>query len=54
MLTSTPSARPSDISTPRDPSRTACTYLNAVLTAIVGGHKQSQVNELLPWNWAAA
>lgn len=26
-------------------------YLTATLTAIVGGHKQSQINELLPWNY---
>nr|AOO93486.1 transposase [Rhizobium leguminosarum bv. trifolii] len=26
-------------------------YLTATLTAIVNGHKQSRVNELLPWNY---
>nr|WP_037094219.1 transposase domain-containing protein [Rhizobium leguminosarum] len=26
-------------------------YLTATLTAIVNGHKQSRVNELLPWNF---
>ena len=28
-------------------------YLNATLLAIVNGHKQSQINDLLPWNYAA-
>ena len=28
-------------------------YLTDILTAIVKGHKQSQINELLPWNYAA-
>ncbi|MEM6890262.1 MAG: transposase domain-containing protein, partial [Pseudomonadota bacterium] len=27
-------------------------YLCGVLTAIVGGHKQTNVNQLLPWNYA--
>jgi len=27
------------------------TYLAHTLTAIVAGHKQSQINELLPWNY---
>lgn len=27
------------------------TYLARTLTAIVAGHKQSQINELLPWNY---
>ncbi len=26
------------------------TYLTATLTAIVNGHKQSRIDELLPWN----
>jgi len=26
-------------------------YLSAVLTAIAGGHKQTDINELLPWNY---
>lgn len=26
-------------------------YLTAILTAIVNGHKQSQIDELLPWNY---
>ncbi|MBP2537506.1 hypothetical protein J2861_005046 [Agrobacterium tumefaciens] len=26
-------------------------YLTTTLTAIVNGHKQSLVNELLPWNY---
>ncbi|WP_139322532.1 MULTISPECIES: transposase domain-containing protein, partial [Rhizobium/Agrobacterium group] len=26
-------------------------YLTATLTAIVNGHKQSRVDELLPWNY---
>ena len=28
-------------------------YLTATLTAIVTGHKQNQINELLPWNYSA-
>ena len=28
-------------------------YLNATLSAIVNGHKQSQIDELLPWNYTA-
>ncbi|MDQ7072016.1 MAG: transposase domain-containing protein, partial [Rhodobacterales bacterium] len=28
-------------------------YLTATLSAIVHGHKQSQINDLLPWNYAA-
>ena len=28
-------------------------YLTATLTAIVNGHKQSQIDDLLPWNHAA-
>ncbi|MDQ7069428.1 MAG: transposase domain-containing protein, partial [Rhodobacterales bacterium] len=28
-------------------------YLTATLSAIVNGHKQSQINDLLPWNYAA-
>lgn len=27
-------------------------WLSATLTAIVQGHKQSQIDNLLPWNWA--
>ena len=27
-------------------------YLTDTLTAIVNGHKQSQINDLLPWNYA--
>jgi hypothetical protein len=27
-------------------------YLTNTLTAIVEGHKQSQVNKLLPWNYS--
>jgi transposase len=27
-------------------------WLSATFTAIVQGHKQSQIDELLPWNWA--
>ncbi|WP_300519040.1 transposase domain-containing protein, partial [Aliiroseovarius sp.] len=27
-------------------------YLSAVLTAIAQGHKQNNINELLPWNYA--
>jgi hypothetical protein len=27
-------------------------YLARTLTAIVAGHKQSQINALLPWNYA--
>ena len=27
-------------------------YLTATLRAIVNGHKQSQINDLLPWNYA--
>ena len=26
-------------------------YLAGALTAIVAGHKQSQINDLLPWNY---
>ncbi|AHF82564.1 transposase [Rhizobium leguminosarum bv. trifolii WSM1689] len=26
-------------------------YLTSILTAIVNGHKQSQIADLLPWNW---
>lgn len=26
-------------------------WLTATLTAIVQGHKQSQIDELLPWNY---
>ena len=26
-------------------------YLSGTLTAIVNGHKQSQIDELLPWNY---
>ena len=26
------------------------TYLTATLTAIINGHKQSQIEELLPWH----
>ncbi|EEB82445.1 probable insertion sequence transposase protein [Roseobacter sp. GAI101] len=26
-------------------------YLTNTLTAIVAGHKQSKINELLPWNY---
>ena len=29
------------------------TYLTATLQAIVNGHKQSQIDDLLPWNYAA-
>ena len=29
-------------------------YLTATLTAIVNGHKQSRIGELLPWNYRAA
>ena len=29
-------------------------YLTAILSAIVNGHKQSQIDELLPWNYVAA
>ena len=29
------------------------TWLANTLTAIVSGHKQSQINDLLPWNYAA-
>lgn len=28
-------------------------YLTDILTAIVNGHKQSQIDDLLPWNYAA-
>jgi transposase len=28
-------------------------YLTKTLTAIVGGHKQSRIDDLLPWNYAA-
>ena len=27
-------------------------YLSTVLSAIAGGHKQTDINELLPWNYA--
>ena len=27
-------------------------YLSGVLTAIAGGHKQTDINKLLPWNYA--
>jgi hypothetical protein len=27
-------------------------WLSAALTAIVKGHKQSQIDDLLPWNYA--
>ncbi len=27
-------------------------YLTAVLKAVVSGHKQSGIDELLPWNYA--
>ena len=27
-------------------------WLSATLTAIVQGHKQSQIDDLLPWNYA--
>lgn len=27
------------------------TYLTATLTAIVNGHKQSRIGELMPWNY---
>ena len=27
-------------------------YLTDTVTAIVAGHKQSQINDLLPWNYA--
>lgn len=27
-------------------------YLSGVLTAIAQGHKQTDINELLPWNYA--
>jgi hypothetical protein len=29
-------------------------YLTATLTAIVNGHKQSQIDGLLPWNYPTA
>ncbi len=29
-------------------------YLTATLTAIVNGHKQSRIDELLPWNFKIA
>ena len=29
-------------------------YLTATLTAIVNGHKQSRIDDLLPWNYSAA
>lgn len=29
-------------------------YLSDVLTAIAAGHKQTDINELLPWNYAKA
>ena len=28
-------------------------YLTSTLTAIVNGHKQSRIDELLPWNYPA-
>lgn len=28
-------------------------YLSGALTAIVNGHKQKHINQLLPWNYAA-
>ena len=28
-------------------------YLTGVLTAIVNGHKQKDIGQLLPWNYAA-
>lgn len=28
-------------------------YLTDVLTAIAGGHKQTDINELLPWNYVS-
>ncbi len=28
-------------------------YLTQTLQAIVNGHKQSQINDLLPWNYTA-
>ncbi|MCK4207272.1 transposase domain-containing protein [Brucella pituitosa] len=28
------------------------TYLTATLTAIVNGHKQRRVDELMPWNYS--
>jgi transposase len=28
-------------------------YLTATLSAIVNGHRQSQIDELLPWNYTA-
>ncbi|WP_409527288.1 transposase domain-containing protein [Rhizobium lentis] len=28
-------------------------YLTATLTVIVNGHKQSRIDELLPWKYAA-
>jgi hypothetical protein len=33
-------------------SRQALAYLTAALTAIVNGHRQSRVEELLPWHYA--
>ncbi|MBB2755585.1 UNVERIFIED_ORG: hypothetical protein GGI57_006331 [Rhizobium aethiopicum] len=27
-------------------------YLRATLTAIVNGHRQARINELLPWNYS--
>tara|TARA_R100000935_G_scaffold50916_1_gene77109 strand:+ start:1047 stop:1229 length:183 start_codon:yes stop_codon:yes gene_type:complete len=27
-------------------------YLYGTLTAIAGGHKQTDINQLLPWNYA--
>ncbi|MEO4045113.1 transposase domain-containing protein, partial [Hoeflea sp. CAU 1731] len=27
-------------------------YLSGILTAIAQGHKQADINELLPWNYA--
>jgi len=29
-------------------------YLSATVTAIVNGHKQSGIDELLPWNYPSA
>ena len=29
-------------------------YLSSTLTAIVNGHKQSRIDELLPWNYTVA
>jgi len=30
------------------------TYMTSTLTAIVGGHKQRQIEQLLPWNYLFA